>query len=154
MRTLYFMGNLWYTARMETIDTYTPATSLGFVLPPSKAPQEPPAGEKSLLLAELEFANTLAPDARVAFYEELIRQNSLYAVREIQADLAVIAASPTTTVSQKLQIAEFQAKLAKLDKKQVDNAATGPSFSIQINIPGAPSSSVTVDSVAQVVSDE
>jgi len=63
--------------------------------------------------------------------------------------LGVIALSDASTTGQKLDVAEHLAKVGDLLPKQNQPVATGPAFSININIPPMPETkSITIDNGA------
>jgi hypothetical protein len=128
---------------METCEIQVSADALGFSAPPAP----PAAPQLASDLANRPEVLALAPDERASLFETLIQQNSLVAVEQIARDLAFQATSPNTTIPQKLSIAEFHAKLAKLDKKAAAEVVGG-GVSITINIPAidsAPSRAITID---------
>jgi hypothetical protein len=64
--------------------------------------------------------------------------------------------SPSTTIAQKLSIAEFHAKLAKLDRKQNDPAPISGGYQLIINLGNAVEThrSVTIEQKPLDVADE
>lgn len=103
------------------------ATELGFVIPVFEKPDLP----------------------------TVIKEEALASVHIISRELALKATDPTTSVPHRISINEQLIKLAGLDKKASEMAASS-GVSISINIPAidtSPAKTITIDTPALDVSD-
>jgi len=117
----------------EEITSNIPASSVGFSVEPPCALPDPDV-----------MMQSLAPEEREVFLAELIKQNALYTAYQMQRQLAEEGLDPTTPRNHRLSILDQMVKLAKLDRKPVNDIPQGQQFSVVINIPGQPSVGTTI----------